>query len=507
VRFAPSLKTLEDRTLLSGATATWTAVGPGPIQNAANVIGPAPATTQSVGAVNALAVDPANPKHVFAATVNGGVWQTSDFTAPTPAWTTTTDLMPSLAISTVAISPVNPGGLPSTEVIYAGTGDYSSDGGTFSSAIPFAPRVAPQGGPAVGLYKSSDGGATWQVLNPKNAANPAGQFTGLRIERIIPTALNGGQTVFLATADTGVDAMGKPTGGVYRSDDGGVTWTINPVAPSVPGVTDLVENPANPNQFFAAVPNSLSAAAAGIYRLDLGVGPTWTNVATATNGFTDLGASTLRIELSVSPAGANPVWASVINTTGFYQRVYRGVAAGGGMTWTQIGPTVSGGAQPPDLFASGLNQGRLFGAIVADPAADNLVYVAGDSTSVFPFTGYVARGNSAAATPAGIWTALTPNPNRTGAPPAPNGPGPVDLGKAVPTTNGVTTGPHADSREMVFASGGVLLLACDGGIYQCTSPTGGFGAQTWSGVTGTIQDTELYGAALDDKNNNDPRKS
>ena len=115
---------LEFRRLLSislGGIPTWVAEGPAPITDGGgNVIGPTPATTLKSGAVNQIAVDPTNNKHLFAATVNGGVWETNDFTVANPVWTTTTDRMPSLAIDTVAISPV------SSNVIYAGTGSYSS---------------------------------------------------------------------------------------------------------------------------------------------------------------------------------------------------------------------------------------------------------------------------------------------------------------------------------------------------------------------------------------------
>src|SRR6476659_938091 len=66
------LEPLESRLLLSVGVVgvpDWVAEGPGPQISAGNVIGPTIATQQDVGAVNALAVDPTNAKHVFAATV------------------------------------------------------------------------------------------------------------------------------------------------------------------------------------------------------------------------------------------------------------------------------------------------------------------------------------------------------------------------------------------------------------------------------------------------------
>ena len=460
---------LEQRHLLTVTllgVPNWIAEGPAPITDGGgNVIGPTPATTLKDGADNAIAVDPTNSKHLFVATVNGGIWQTPDFTVANPTWTTTTDLMPSLAISSIAFSPVN------SNVIYAGTGSYSSIYVIQSNANPLDTDA--QGGRAVGVYKSIDGGATWQVQNP------GGIFSGLRIIRIIPTTLNGGQTVFAATTD------GGNAGGVFRSDDGGTTWNRLSGANGLPdsGVTDLVENPSNANQFFAAVPNSVSATDAGVYELDLGVSTTnWVNV-TSNIAPADLSAS-LRIELSISPAGANPVWASIINRGGYYQRVYRGVAGGGTVNWSQVGPLSGGVNQPPDVLAG--NQGSVHGSIVADPTADNLVYIGGDRVPGNGFgatTGYIARGDSTLNT----WTAITPN-----------GPASGDAGTAIPASNSVTTSPHADTRGLIFASGGVLLLSCDGGIYQCTNPSSTSpGAQTWTSINGTLQDTELYNVAYD----------
>ena len=189
----------------------------------------------------------------------------------------------------------------------------------------------------------------------------------------------------------------------------------------------------------------------------------------------DLSASD-RIELSISPAAANPIWASIINATRFaadgttvttqgefYQRVYRGVEGGGTVTWSEVGP----GGQPPDVLTG--NQGDLHGSIVADPNSDNLVYIGGDriNTGDAATAGYIARGDSTANT----WTGITPVGSASG-----------DAGTAVPTANPAdVTAPHADTRSMTFAAGGVLLLCCDGGMYQCTSPSSG--NQVWTSIS------------------------
>ncbi len=364
---------LEERQLLS-VTLTgvpdWVAKGTAPIVagNSDNVTGMTPATSLEVGAVNALAVDPTNTKHLFAATVNGGIWQTNDFTVANPTWTTSTDLMPSLAISAIAFSPTN------SSVIYAGTGSYSSTGGGVGGAG--------MGGGSVGLYKSINGGATWQVIDPN------GIFTGLRSPASCPETLNGGQTVFAAATDT---AAGS--GGVYRSDDGGGTWTRLSGDNGLPnaGVTDLVANPANANQFFAAVAGGSGGAGGtgGIFSLDLSVNTTWTNITGNINTINPgVLNNAIRVELSVSIAGVNPIWASVINSSGFYADVFRAPNAAS-PTWAAVGP----GGLLPDVLQG--NQGGVHGSIEADPNSDTVVYIGGDAKqTASPFSGYLARGDS-----------------------------------------------------------------------------------------------------------------
>ncbi len=439
-------ESLECRTLLSVVASAPNWVPEGPVSISYGT------AAHEVGAINQIAVDPnpMYPTHLLAATVNGGIWQTQDFTATGgPTWTTTTDLLPSLSIECVAFSPVN------SSVIYAGTGQYSS---------------AITGDAAVGVYKSTDGGTTWQVENPD------GMFNGLRIIRIVPTNLNRGQTVFLATTDS-TTTKGKVTaGGVYRSDDGGTSWNRLSGTGILPnsGVTDLVENPANANQFFAAIPESLAGILAGVYELDASNNQ-WTPVDTGL-AVSDLDVST-RIVLSISPAAnpnpasANPIWAAIINSFD-YQRVYQGVAGVQTVNWTPVGvyDPSTGQNLPPNVLNG--NGPTFHGAIVADPQNDTLVYLDGT-------VGPVVRGDSTDNT--NTWTAIGKMNDVPRTPPT---------GTAVPIDNGDTTFPHQDYRGLAFADG-FLIDSDDGGVYQCTDPSGMVsGARTWTSINGTIQDTE-----------------
>src|SRR5207248_10082203 len=72
------------------------------------------------------------------------IWRTTDGGSH---WTPLTDLFPSLGINSIAFSPLD------TNVVFAGTGSFAS-GGTV-------------GGP-IGLLRTTDGGATWSIVDRKS---------------------------------------------------------------------------------------------------------------------------------------------------------------------------------------------------------------------------------------------------------------------------------------------------------------------------------------------------
>ena len=96
-----SLETLEDRTLLSviaTGVPQWTEEGPAAIQD--------DLVTQSpIGAMQALAVDPNDSNILLAGATSGGVWLTTNHGV---TWTPETDQFPSLSISSIAFSPLDP---------------------------------------------------------------------------------------------------------------------------------------------------------------------------------------------------------------------------------------------------------------------------------------------------------------------------------------------------------------------------------------------------------------
>jgi hypothetical protein len=414
----PTFENLERRTLLAATlinTPLWAERGPGPITNSPFVDLDGNGSTGdsadiAVGAVQAIAVDPSNLNHVFIGTVNGGIWRTFNFNDANPNWTTATDQLPSLAIGAVAINPAN------TNHIYAGTGRFSSAG---------------DGGSAVGLYRSFDGGATWTQIGFDT-------FHGLRIHRIIPTTANAsGDTLFVST-EAADSRPGDPTGGIYRSDDSGVTWrrlsgTAATGLPNAP-VSDLVSFTTNANTigFYSAVPGHPDLRSGihttpAIFR-SLDNGNTWQSI---TNNLANSNSinETSHIYLSVSQAPGKPVYAG-LSVGGVLINVFRSILGTNGIdnngngqidepaeaSWTAFNPP------PPSTQVDDQDVQHL--GILADSTLNDVVYVSGTATDG---TGNLLRGSSSS----GLWTSLT----QTGA---------------------NNTAPHPDVRDMVFSGLNIL---------------------------------------------------
>jgi len=172
------------------------------------------------GRTRSLLVYPGDPTFNtwIAGSVSGGVWKTEN---AGQTWTELTADLPNLATSTLAMGTSNP------NVIYAGTGE-----GFFN-----VDQVD-----GSGIWKSMDGGATWEQLTA-TANNPDFQ----NIMRLIVDPSN--ENVVLAATAVGRNFVSNPpSGGIFRSNDGGVSWTRGyNSGPDIPGsendVQQIIANP------------------------------------------------------------------------------------------------------------------------------------------------------------------------------------------------------------------------------------------------------------------------
>jgi hypothetical protein len=167
----------------------WAPIGPSPMSESG---------TQDNGLATAIAVNPNNLNVLYLGTALGGVWRSGD---GGNTWTPLFDRALSLGIGEpagVAIDPSN------TNTIYVGT-----SGGVESNE----PDIINQ--PTSGLYKSTDGGASWILLGlgyPAGNTGNATQFIGQNINVIIVDPANG--VLYLGAQN-----------GAFTSSDGGQNWT------------------------------------------------------------------------------------------------------------------------------------------------------------------------------------------------------------------------------------------------------------------------------------------
>ena len=168
------------------------------------------------GRISDLAVHPKNRKIYYAATASGGLWKTVN--AGT-TWSPIFDSQPTYSIGCVTIDPNNP------LVVWAGTGENNSQ------------RSVAYGD---GVYKSVDGGKTW---------NNMGLKTSEHIAKIIVDPRDS-ETVYVASQGPLWRAGGER--GLYKTTDGGETWNLILEISEDTGVTDVLMDPRDPDVLIAA---------------------------------------------------------------------------------------------------------------------------------------------------------------------------------------------------------------------------------------------------------------
>ncbi len=261
------------------------------------------------GRIADIAVHPTNRSVWYVAVGSGGLWKTTN--AGT-TWTPVFDEQPSYSIGTVALDPTNP------DVVWVGTGENVSG------------RHVGWGS---GVYRSRDGGGTWANV---------GLGSSEHIGRILVHPKDG-NTVLVA-AEGPLWASGGDRG-VYKTTDGGETWSHVLDIDEDTGVTDLEFDPSTPKTVYAAAYQRRrhvwgfmgGGPESGIYKSVDG-GDTWRQVTTGLPKG-DMG----KIGLAVTPADPNRVYATIeadSDERGFYRSTNKGES------WARRNAYISGGTGP-----------------------------------------------------------------------------------------------------------------------------------------------------------------
>lgn len=276
------------------------------------------------GRIMDIAIHPAHPRTWYIAAASGGVWKTTN--AGT-TWSPIFDTQGSYSIGALAIDPANP------HTVWVGTGE-----GNFQRSVSYGD----------GVYKSLDGGKTWENVGLK---------TSEHIGRILIDPRNS-DVVYVAAHGP----LWSPGGerGLYKTSDGGKTWTRILGGGDWTGVADVQFDPRNPDILIAATHERQrrvwgqvgGGPGSAIHRSTDG-GKTWKKI---TSGLPteELG----RIGLAVSPKDPDVVYA-VMEAASGKGGVFRSTDIGA--SWTRMS----------DVSTSGLYYERIF----ADPHQVDRVYV------------------------------------------------------------------------------------------------------------------------------------
>lgn len=262
---------------------------------------------KGLGRLNAIAFDPINPDIIWVGSPSGGLWKT---TTGGNNWTSSTQDLPSLGVSAILIDHTNP------DIMYIGTGDR--DAGDAAG---------------IGVYRSDDGGETWQQWNSGMGNRIVGRLLMHPDNRLV---------IFAAT-----------NGGIYRTNNGGMSWTRVQTG----DFKDIVFKPGDPTIVYAA-------GNGNFYRSN--------DTGLSFNQITTGLPPSSRSAIAVTPANPNYVYVILTNGDSF-KGLYRS---------TNSGQNFSERSTSPNIMSWGCNGGDGGQAwydldIAADPNNSDVIFAGG----------------------------------------------------------------------------------------------------------------------------------
>jgi hypothetical protein len=302
----PPASGIAERAAAPGAS-SWVSFGPSPIGNGGDV---------NSGRVRTIAVDPRDGNTVYAGAASGGVWKSTDGGG---TWSPMSGegSQPTLNMGSIAVDPVNP------SIIYAGTGEPLT-------------RAAGRG-----ILKSTNGGVSWTLLGEGSPF------------------LSGLSTVYRTLVVPGGPVYAAASDGLVRSSDG-VNWRrVKGGLPAIFPYWDVA--------LAGDGMTMLTAGKSGLYRSTDG-GATWTAVTVATLTATDWSqADRVRLAFASDPSHARVAYLALSPPDQSDQRVLRQLffSLDGGASWSPM---------PVDDQVGDMQKGYNL-ELAVDPVNGDLVYL------------------------------------------------------------------------------------------------------------------------------------
>lgn len=254
------------------------------------------------GRTLALAINPVNPKTIYAGSASGGLWRSFTAGVGDSAWHYVATGFPVLGVAAIAIAPDD------TNTIYIGTGEmYGSQ-----ESFPGVAIRTTRGSYGIGILKTTDGGRTWKKSLDWFYAERRG------VQKIRINPLNA-HTVWAATTE-----------GIYKSTAAGASW--QPVL-EVPMGTDIAIDPVDTATVFVAC-GGMGSLDHGIYRTMDG-GATWKKMNLGPGGPQVYFGKAM---LAMAPSNPKIVMASISNSDGLNtpSRTWLVRTVDGGETWRVV---------------------------------------------------------------------------------------------------------------------------------------------------------------------------
>ena len=306
-----------DNPELMSSYGSWSFIGPSSVNSADLRLG--------IGRIDRITFHPTDPDIIYVGTPAGGMWRTLNDGG---SWTGLTNNLPTIGISGIVVDYTNP------SVLYVLTGDGDSDMGGFVEDFGYMRSSS-------GVYKSLDGGTTWNPTGP--LANNA--YTGYKL---------------VQDPDEPATLLAATSLGVYRTTNGGATWTLVTAAQRF---YDIEYDANSPDRVYISGNGTVQYSSNSGLDWD----PSFFDISIAGDG---------RVELAVTPINGAFVYALTGNVTaaGTFSGLYRSTDNGLNFVQRCNTPNIMDGAQ--NGLGNG-TQGSYDLSLAASPGNANVVFTGG----------------------------------------------------------------------------------------------------------------------------------